>query len=125
MKLSTSATQTLKQLKEKAKGGWENKTKMPSLKSLHNLLNELNIQNSFGNTTHIVEFRTGLSPIVNDRHDGANGHSLKVWSLEKGKPVYSRYGAWSVDSSSSYYSWNTYVYAKELLNLLKERKLIK
>ena len=98
---------TLNQLKEKADSSFRDKVRMPSLVSIHNLLDELKIKNSIGDWTNVVEYRSGRNTYVNDRHEGKTGKRLIVGDLE-------------LDSTSSYYSLNTKMYARKLLEIINK-----
>ena len=84
--------------------------RMPSLKAIHKLLEEAGIKHEYiEETVNVVEYRTGQKNYVNSRHNGKIGKMLEVCVGD----IYL-----NMNSSSSYYSWNTWRYAKDLLVIL-------
>lgn len=81
---------------------------MPSIKSIHELLNEVGIKHRYEEeAVNVVEYRTGQRSYVNDRHYGKKG---KVVEIEK---------PWiELDTSNSYYSWNSWGYSQKLIKLI-------
>lgn len=83
--------------------------RMPSIKSIHTLLEKKGIQHSFSSSQNVVETRFGKNTYVNDRTYGKVGSKLSVDF--NGVKVH-------MDTSDSYYSWNSVSYARDLLRLL-------
>lgn len=79
--------------------------RMPSLKSVHNLLLEAGLESYLRESRHMVENRSRGARYVNSRSEGKSGSLLRVGNLE-------------LDSSDSYYSANSWNYARQLLDLL-------
>lgn len=111
----------------------KNDGRMPSIKSISELLTLASIEHRFdGETVNIVEYRTAGNRIVNSRHDGKKGKSIEFRAYAKNIKTspFSDFGNKSsckyigLDSSDSYYSWNTWRYAKDLLNILDNRSLL-
>ncbi len=122
MKLTISSKKTLQAIIKKANSSCIDtvSVKMPSIASIHNLLNEMGIAHKYdGETTNVVEYRTAGRAYVNERHEGKKGKEIII-NTPKGMN-----GNIVMDSSSSYYSWNTSRYADELIELFKILKLIK
>lgn len=87
-------------------------SKMPSINSIHELLNELGIEHDYNDETiNIVESRTGNRSYVNNRHYGQKGKSIILSN------------PWlELDTSDSYYSWNSWKYAGELIDRINKNK---
>lgn len=118
--MTNKSRKTLASLKAKAK--FFSKTRMPSLQAIHEMLDELKVNHRFYETQNVVEYRSGNNPYVNSRHDGKMGKEIKIYRLEDNKNL--THYDWQADSSNSYYSWNTSGLARDLVKLLKERKLV-
>lgn len=114
----------LDQLREKAgeqknlRYSWANRglckargVRMPSIKDIHTLLSCLEIPHEFRSSENIVEYRSKGKQYVNSRHRGRRGWRLEV-ELPSGQTL-------SMDSSNSYYSFNSHRYAKELVDLIE------
>jgi hypothetical protein len=99
--LSRQSQQALHRLVGKA----NNQGRMPSLRSIHSLLVESGLDASLRSSRNIVEYRSRGRSYVNSRHEGKSGYRLNVGNLE-------------LDSSESYYSANSWNYARRLLDLL-------
>ena len=106
--LSKKSEKTLEQLRQKA--DWELKGKrMPSIKNINELLNELGVETSFYESLNVVEYRSGQNVYVNSRHDGKAGYKL----------TFRRDGEYfNLDTSDSYYSWNSGMFARKLIKLI-------
>jgi len=95
---------TIERLINKANEVW----KMPSLKSIHILLIELDIKHDFTESLNIVEYSSWWNRYVNSRHEWKKGYLIKhidwhyIW----------------MDTSGSYYSWNSWNYARKILSIL-------
>lgn len=114
MNLSTKSQKTLEALSKKVENS---KNRMPSISRIALLLTEAGIKNSMMNSVNVVESRSGQNTYVNDRHEGKAGKELIVYQVdENGKRV----EVLSLDSSNSYYSWNSFRYAFDLLKLLNK-----
>lgn len=109
----------------------KNNGKMPSIDSIHKLLTELGIEHYFdGETVNVVEYRSGQNTYVNSRHRGKIGKKIEFRAFVKDgkKSPFVAFGKESrsewinLDSSSSYYSWNTHRYALDLLKVLNNYK---
>ena len=105
--------------------------RMPSISSIHELLVDVGIKHSFnGESLNVVEFKTAGRNYVNSRHNGKSGKEIKFRAFVKdGKQSpFTSFGKESrtewvhLDSSNSYYSWNSARYAKDLLNVLDNYK---
>ncbi len=105
MKLSKQGEKVLAQLKAKR----DDDKRMPSIKSIHNLLTELNIEHDFDTTLNVVEYSSGNNNWVNSRHDGKRGYEIK---RVDGKYL-------GMDTADSYYSWNSFKYAIDLLEIIE------
>lgn len=86
--------------------------RIPSISKIHNLLSELNIKHIYRETSNTVEHRNNGSRYVNERREGKVGREIIVELEHK---------ILHLDSSDSYYSWNTYRYARELIELINNR----
>lgn len=85
-------------------------SRMPSLRAVHELLVSLNVEHYFGSSSNVVSRRLSNGRSATVRY-GATGNVLRVEGLE-------------LDNSESYYSANTWQYARNLVSLLEERGLI-
>jgi hypothetical protein len=99
----------LEKLKLKAESSF-NKVRMPSIKQISKLLTENGIEHSVSEKTNIVEYRSKGNRYVNSRHQGKTGLCLLI------KEPYLE-----LDTSDSYYSWNTSYYARRLVELVEGR----
>jgi hypothetical protein len=109
---------TLDKLIRKANLITGDKTRMPSIKQLHLLLDELGVEHRTGETQNTVEYRSSGNRYVNSRHDGKIGKSLEIKINDDGGKII-------LDTSESYYSWNSGGHARDIVRLLVDRKLIK
>lgn len=98
----------LQQLKAKAKSNYKDKVRMPSIKQIKKLLDAYGITSYMDEHTNVVEFRSKGKKYVNSRQMGKKGVRLKIpdASIE-------------LDTSSSYYSYNTWRYAEEIIELIE------
>lgn len=113
--MTKQSQETLNRLKIKAE---DSDKRMPSVVAIHKLLDELNVRHSFDKTTHTVEYRSAGNTYVNDRHDGKVGYAIEVYQEDK------ELNGLSINTTESYYSWNSRLYAQRLIEILKQRKLI-
>ena len=81
--------------------------RIPSILKISAMLNDLGVQHFSCTSTNIVERSSGQNVYVNSRHNGKEGYKLEIKNV-----VY-------MDSSESYYSWNTRGYARDIINHLK------
>lgn len=102
---------TLLALQKKAEG----EGRMPGITKIHNLLNELKIKHTFRKSENTVEYRSGRNTYVNSRHSGKKGFEIKITNNEGKKNLY-------LNTSDSYYSWNSEGIARDLLKLISETK---
>ena len=97
---------------------------MPSIQSIHKLLEEKKIPHEYRNTSNIVEHSTKGRTYVNSRHTGKLGKEIII--KMNGSVEIDEFGSYiKLDTSDSYYSFNTYQYARQLLDLLNMRGAIK
>lgn len=107
MTLSKKAQNTLERLTAKAN---HEKTRMPKLILIHELLNELNIEHKFyGTSCTKTTSASGLRYSTGGGSRFYEGYKLAI-ELE-GTRIY-------MDTTDSYYSWNTYHYARRILKLI-------
>lgn len=99
-------------LKNKSEG----KGRMPSLRDIHNLLDSLGIDHWFYESTNIVESRSENRIYVNSRHEGKKGYEIKFSAISTKNNMNKFF---RLDSSDSYYSWNTHRYAMELVDVIE------
>jgi hypothetical protein len=97
---------TYEKLKRKVRG----EGRMPSIKEIHKCLEACKISHSFRKSTNVVEYRSKGCRYVNSRHDGKEGYKIEI---RHGN------GFLSMDTSDSYYSWNSEDYARHLVGLLR------
>lgn len=102
---------TEERLKLKANSKFNDGTRMPSIISIHKLLLELNVKHTLNPKTNIVEHKNKGNRYVNSRRRGKKGWILEIPSYKI-----------KLDTSDSYYSWNSRIYAKELLDVIKKEK---
>lgn len=115
--ISPSAQKTINALEIKAAIPSIDKARMPSIKRIHELLNELKIEHYFNTTVNVVEYRSAGYRYVNSRHDGKEGYKIKITATDILKKSGIHY--FELDTSESYYSWNTDQYARELIKIIK------
>lgn len=101
---------TLEKLKLKANASFSDRVRMPSIKQISKLLSEYGIKHEVSEKTNIVEYRSKGRRYVNSRHDGKTGLCLLI------KEPYLE-----LDTSDSYYSWNTSGYARRLVDIIEGR----
>jgi hypothetical protein len=94
---------TLNQLRMKSEGNG----RMPSIKNIHLLLEHYKIEHSFSDSQNVVEYRTAGRNYVNSRHVGKKGFELTI-----DRPYI------NLDTSDSYYSWNSWQYAQKIVELI-------
>ena len=114
---------TLEKLKLKASASFSDKIRMPSVKSIHKMLQDLNIDCNFDEKTNVVEYKSAGNRYVNSRHYGKKGYCLTIIVDDDERDYVGTYLI-KLDTSSSYYSWNTNYYACQIVKLLKIRKKI-
>ena len=83
--------------------------KMPSIVSIHELLNKYNIKHQFSDSQNIIEKRAGNKTYITSRKDGKSGKKIVV--DYKGDKII-------LDTSDPYYSVNSWQYAKSILRLI-------
>lgn len=104
--LTEKSKKTLLALTEKSKNY---DSRMPSIKSIHELLNELGISHHFETSYNTVEHRSKGRRYVNSRHRGKEGYKIDIYDKRIG---------FEMDTSDSYYSANSYSYAQDLVGLI-------
>lgn len=95
----------IERLKQKVAGNG----KMPSIVGIHNLLDHYGIEHEYRETENIVEYRSAGCRYVNSRHTGKKGYKIYVRDPYIG-----------MDTSDSYYSFNSWNYAEKILKLIKQ-----
>ena len=98
---------TLDRLKLKAE--ISSKSRMPSIKQISKLLDEYGIAHEISERTNVVEYRSAGKRYVNSRHNGKTGLRLVI-----------RNPYLELDTSDSYYSWNTWSYARDLIKIIQD-----
>lgn len=111
--ISDKGANVINSLRDKA--DWTRGVRMPSIKAIHALLEELDIPHSFRESVNVVERRTKGRRYVNSRHDGKRGYLLD-FTKPDGTKV-------SIDTSDSYYSYNAPLYAGELMEVINDKTL--
>ena len=81
---------------------------MPSIKEIKKLLDAYGITSYVDEHTNVVEYRSKGKRYVNSRHMGKTGLRLKIPDANI-----------TLDTSSSYYSYNTWRYAEEIVKLIE------
>lgn len=112
MKLSKTSQKTLDRLI--AKSETYSGVRMPSIKSIHNLLNEVGIKHTYEGTQNVVEYRSAGNVYVNSRHLGKKGNEIRISRENNNANIHIH-----MDTSDSYYSWNTNMYAQQLVKIVK------
>lgn len=109
---------TLEKLKAKSESFFGSKVRMPSIPEIAKMLEEMDINFTLSDSVNIVEYRSKGNRYVNSRHRGKEGKKLiiKPSELDSNK---SGIHYIELDSSDSYYSWNTSRYASKIIDLLK------
>ena len=118
--LNKSQEKTLAALKAKARIANDG-ARMPSIKRICALLEALGFNVDLSETVNVVEYRSKGRRYVNSRHDGKRGYKLQVFKPggEKWKPGSVEL---ELDTSDSYYSWNSRGYAQKLLELIERKE---
>lgn len=113
----SNSEKTIKKLRIKAESGTFDKVRMPSISSIAEMLTEMGIEHTYDNSTNVVEYRSAGHTYVNSRHNGKEGKKLII---EPSKEDAEKSGIHylELDSSDSYYSWNTHGYARQIVQLL-------
>lgn len=101
---------TLEKLKQKANCSINDNVRMPSIKQISKLLTEHSIEHHVDKNTNIVEYRSKGRRYVNSRHRGKTGLCLTI------KNPYIE-----LDTSDSYYSYNSSGYASKLVELIENQ----
>ena len=107
--LTKQSQKTLNRLKLKSE---DSKNRFPSLKSIHLLLTELEIDHKFdGDYSCTKQTKpSGYQYYTGGGNKEYNGSQLRIVSEEKNI---------NIDSTESYYSHNTYFYSKDLCRLIE------
>jgi hypothetical protein len=103
--------QVIKNIIEKLRVKSNDKGRMPSIKSIHELLSHFGIEHEYRESMNTVESRTSGCNYANSRHDGKTGNKIVL-----------RNPYLELDTSCSYYSYNTYSYASKILKLIEDKK---
>lgn len=101
---------TIERLQLKSSSSFNDKVRMPSIKSISKLLTDYGIEHEVSNSVNIVEYRSKGRRYVNSRHRGKEGKKLEIPELNR-----------NMDTSDSYYSCNSWLYAREILQLLEKK----
>ena len=108
-KLSKKSQETLERLERKANSRVYESSRMPNLNKVSELLNELGIENSCSNSWCEKWTKGGGNRYYTGGGSKTyNGFNLRVPSIRL-----------NIDSTDTYYSWNTWSYAGDLVNLIK------
>ena len=99
---------TLQKLKLKANGC----ARMPSLRRISRMLHEYNIPHTLTESFNTVEHKTKGRNYVNHRHIGRDGYFLHI----DGTNI-------RLNTSSSYYSFDSKGYAQEIVEYLNEKQI--
>ena len=83
------------------------KGRMPSLNKISELLTELDIENSCMEWSAVKWGDNGLRYNTSGGSRTYNGYTLRVPQINM-----------NINSTDTYYSWNTKVFAKQLVNLI-------
>ena len=97
---------TLNSLKNKSEGNG----RMPSLKKVSELLNELNIDNKLENTWETKQTKSGSRYYTGGGKKLYTGFTLRVPEINL-----------CIESTDSYYSYNTWQYARSIYSLINEK----
>lgn len=97
-------------------------SRMPSITAIHLLLVDKKIKHTFWESSNTVEYRSKGNRYVNSRHDGKRGYKIIIDDIEKGieRDTIGTYVI-TLDTSDSYYSYNTWNYANQIISLIKLR----
>ena len=106
--MTPKSQKTVDSLKAKAESNWTHPKRMPSLTAIASVLDELGIPYEMRDSSNTVERRTKGCRYVNSRHRGKEGKLMRVGNM-------------TLDTSDSYYSYNTWHYAKDLLKIINEK----
>jgi hypothetical protein len=106
---------TLERLEAKIQ---DDSVRMPSIDQISKMLTEYGVIYDVRQTTNVVEYRSAGNRYVNSRHDGKVGKKLIIEN--RAENVYIE-----LDTSDSYYSWNTRLYARQIVEYLRKKKKIK
>lgn len=109
--------QIIQKLKEKAESGYSSGVRMPSIKQIHQLLDECGIKHTFSTSYNTVEYRSAGRTYVNSRYRGKEGYEIVIHLDENQSKLLHRH-VLSMDTSDSYYSHNSRHYAADILKLV-------
>lgn len=114
MKLTKKSQTTLDRLISKADIWSDNKTRMPKLTLVHDLLNDLNIDHTFDSTYCSKTTKSsGSRYSTGGGSKMYNGYKL---TFKKGNVNV------MMDTTDTYYSWNSHSYAQDIVDLIKLSK---
>lgn len=102
---------TLERLKAKSEAFVGIGVRMPSIRQISKLLTEHGIEHEVDEHTNIVEYSSKGRRYVNSRHEGKTGLRLRI----KEENI-------ELDTSDSYYSWNTWSYARKIVELIERKQ---
>jgi len=116
--IKASASKTIEKLKIKAESGAFGKARMPSITSISEMLTVFGVKHEYDDDViNVVEYRSAGRNYVNSRHDGKKGKKLII-NPTKEESELTKIHYIELDSSDSYYSWNTNDYARKLVQYL-------
>ncbi len=110
---------TVEKLQNKATS-FSKGVRMPSISEIEKMLLEMDIKFYSETSTNTVEHKSKGNRYVNSRHQGKTGKMLTIpLSEEESKQI-----SWQrieLNTSDSYYSANSWLYAGQIIKLLKLR----
>jgi hypothetical protein len=117
--MTLKSENTLRLLREKSTD-WDKR--MPPIKSIHAMLEELGIAHTFRTSTNVVEYKSKGNRYVNSRHDRKEGYKLTIGGIKEGKER-EAIGTYVIElnTADSYYSYNSTSYAKSIISLIDLR----
>lgn len=111
--MNDKSKKTFQKLMQKADTLSWDKVRMPSIKMIHKLLDDIWLKHWFYETQNVVEYKSKWNVYVNSRHDGKEWYNIEIKYDVVGISLY-------MDSSDSYYSRNTYMYARKLVEIINK-----
>ena len=110
-KLTKQSQNILNRLKLKSN---DSSKRMPTLKSIHKLLNELKIEHKFYETSCTKQTSpSGYRYYTGGGKRTYEGHELTITDKRCQTNIF-------MDNTETYYSWNTFFLAKDLCKLISE-----
>lgn len=115
--LLKTSQKTLTRLQQKAA---DSSVRMPTINAIHMLLDNVGIEHSFRSSKNIIEKRSAGQRYSHSRTEGKSGYKIEInMSQFNGLDIEGE--TIVMDSSDSFYSWSTWIYAGQLVKMVENK----